>query len=138
MPRCAVSEDIKMAQEQVSATLTTRREHQQLTTLSGTRRLRLEDDNEAHDEATSDGDEDEDEDDNDDCWPLHTMCLESLSLFTSFFITLHCSPFCSLATFGRQLTCSLTFKKASADIFTRVHDFICPLVRSGNYGTLKC
>lgn len=70
MPRCAVSEDIKMAQEQVKATLTTRREHQQLTTLSATRRLRLEDDNEAHDEATSDGDanedEDEDEDDNDD------------------------------------------------------------------------
>lgn len=52
-----------MAQEQVRATLTTRREHQQLTTLSGTRRLRLEDDNEAHDEATSDGDEDEDDND---------------------------------------------------------------------------
>lgn len=37
-----------------------------------------------------------------------------------------------------QLTCSLTFKKALADIFTRVHDFIHRAVRAGNYGTLKC
>jgi len=37
-----------------------------------------------------------------------------------------------------QLTCSLTFKKALADIFTRVHDFIRRAVRAGNYGTLKC
>lgn len=85
-----------------------------------------------------DDNESDDDVDDDDFWPLDTILV---CLFTTFFITLSPETLRSTlrsSTIGRQLTCSLTFKKASADIFTRVHDFICPLVRTGNYGTLKC